>query len=465
MIFFQISSSFALERPARRVLIAPDLQAFITGEEQPAGELREAMYQGFASYIRASSKYFTLIDAPSLEAQIAARPLHEGTLQLAHQWRQMGLESYKRLQTKEAIDHFEKALENYETVHYEMLAPGELAEMLLYLSLSYLEEGSNVVRPLELMKKMIALDPENVLRPGYYPEYIVHFFENARNSLLQELLEAGPKPDTARRLADLVDADYVLYGFAIGSASGPPRLVTYLYSTEEGAFLDSEIQLIDILSPDSLKEATNRLMSRYSACLFEPEPEASQPVAASRGDGPLAIQIQGAYASFLRFPPPIERSFGNYGISVGASYLLTREFGLTGSLQILNSIRDYNGILRDDFTTIRLFTGAQLAWPAGPVTFGIGTSFDLTSVGPIRAFGDKNCIPDGDFLCPGDRGTVILDQHGILLGINTRARLSYRLTRSLEAVLSTSVSYFFYPLTDRILNFPLATEFGVQYRF
>ncbi|MFU8807446.1 MAG: hypothetical protein ACNA8W_26790, partial [Bradymonadaceae bacterium] len=190
--------------------------------------------------------------------------------------------SYKRLQIKEAIDQLEKAVENYATVHYGMLAPGELAEVLLYLSLSYLEEGSNVVRPLELMKKMIALDPEAVLRPGYYPEYIVHFYENARNALLQEVLEVGPGQESARILAQLVEADYVLYPFAVAPRGGPPRLVTYLYSTEDDAFLDSEVQLLDTLTPDSLNEAANRLMSRYSACLFEPPPEAPQPVAASR---------------------------------------------------------------------------------------------------------------------------------------------------------------------------------------
>lgn len=456
---------FARDTEARRILIAPQLQVFPIDDDAPTEELREALRAGFSSYIRSASESFTLIEARDLEARLKARPLFEGTVALAEQWAQMGLESYKRLHTSEAIAQFERALENYDVLRYGMLAPSDLAELLLYLSLSYLEEGSNVVRPLELMKEMIALDPSKVLRAGYYPEYIVHFYDNARNALLQDLLEGGPKPAMALELAELVDADYVLYAFVLATRSGPPRLLTYLYAVADQEFLEPEVQLLDGLYLESLNEAASRVMSRYRACIFEPEPEAPTLVAPSRGDGPLSIQIQGAYASFLRYPSPIESTFGNYGISIGATFLLTREFGLTGRLQILNSIRDYNGILRDDFTTIRGLVGSQLVWSFGPLSFGMDTSVELTSVGPIRAFGDKNCIPAPEILCPDGRNTVVLDQHGALIGVNLRPQLSYGLARSFQLVASTSVSYFFYPLTDRILNFPLSTEFGVQYRF
>src|SRR5690554_2965520 len=131
-LFFALPSGFAQDLRPQRVLIAPQLQVFAADDEDSPEDLRQAVYAGFSSYIRADAESFTLVDAEALEARLTERPLFEGTVALAKQWGEMGLESYKRLETKEAIAQFEKAVENYATVHYGMFAPADLADILFY---------------------------------------------------------------------------------------------------------------------------------------------------------------------------------------------------------------------------------------------------------------------------------------------------------------------------------------------
>ncbi len=451
--------------PPFQVLLEPAELAEVSGEG--GGVLGARVRSGVGEYLAGAPEMFALSSDRALQESLERNPLFRGTLSLARQWADMGIEEYKRLRTKEAIGHLEKALQNFVQIHFEVIEPREVSEVLLYLSLAYLEDGGDIVRPLELMKMMIGLDPERVIRPGYYPDFIVQFYRSAREALLAELLETGPPVRYAREMAARLNVDAVVMGYVApgGADAGGAEVFTYLYTVRDDAFIAVEAITLESVDGALAKEAGNRLMSRLVACLFEPREAPTRAVEASRGQSPFALQVHFAYATFLKFPSPIEDSFGNYGVHVGANFALTREFDLTGGLQVLNSLRDYSGILRDDFTTIRGFLGGQLGLDYYDFLFSVQVALELTHIGPIRAFGDKNCIAAPEVLCPGNRGTVVFDGQPVMMGINTKPRFSYAVTRALEAALSAGVSYYFYPLTDRVLNFPLTVELGVQYRF
>ncbi len=455
-----------------RVVALPPFQVLLERGEDDAHDivlvqLGENVRSGVGSYLAGAPEMFDLTSDVELVESLSRNPLYSGTLSLARQWADMGIEEYKRLQTADAIGHLEKALQNFLQIHFEVVEPKEVAEVLLYLSLAYLEDGGDIVRPLELMKIMIGLDPERIIRPGYYPDYIVQFYRSAREVLLDELKESGPSVRYAREMAGRLNVDAVVVGYVAPSSekTGSMDVSVFLYTVLDDAFVAVETITVEAMDLELADEAGNRLMSRLAACLFEPREVSVGPVTASKGQSPLALQLHFAYASFLKYPSPIESSFGNYGVHVGASFALTREFGVTGGLQVLNSLRDYNGILRDEFTTIRGFLGGQLGIEFYDFMFSVQIALEMTHIGPIRAFGDKNCIAAPEVLCPGERGTVVFDSQPVLMGINTKPRFSYALTRALEAAVSVSASYYFYPLTDRVLNFPLTAEAGVQYRF
>lgn len=455
-----------------RVVALPPFQVLLERSEEGGNdvvlvELGENVRSGVSSYLASAPEMFDLTSDIELAESLSRNPLYQGTISLARQWADMGIEEYKRLQTADAIGHLEKALQNFLQIHFEVVEPKEVAEVLLYLSLAYLEDGGDIVRPLELMKMMIGLDPERIIRPGYYPDYIVQFYRSAREVLLNEMVSVGPSLRHAREMAARLNVDAVVLGYVGPSSAktGSMEVSVFLYTVVDDAFVAVETITLDTVDSALADEAGNRLMSRLAACLFEPREAAVGPVTASKGQSPFALQLHFAYATFLKYPSPIEHSFGNYGVHVGASFALTREFGVTGALQVLNSLRDYNGILRDDFTSIRGFLGGQLGIEFYDFMFSVQVALEMTHIGPIRAFGDKNCIAAPDVLCPGDRGTVVFDSQPVLMGINTKPRLSYAVTRALEAEVSVSASYYFYPLTDRVLNFPLTAEMGVQYRF
>ena len=476
-----------------RLAIAPDARAFAASsqldalDEALATELHQSLERGARRYFLPADD-FELVASDALRDAITSEPLYEGTLALARQWAEMGEESFKRLQADDAIAHLERALQNYRAIDHDRIAPEEIAHTLLFLALSYLEEGTNVVRPLELMQEMILLDPTRRILPGYYPDFIVQYYRSARDTLFRELASGGPSLEEAARSAELLQADYLLYTFALptspGDAFAEPTaeptagaastseqgftVIAFLYEAQSESFLPPEAIRLASLEPALLQNAANRLASRLAACVLLPDEEPltnPDDLRASRGQGRLGLELGMAYASFLSVAPPLQSPFGNIGVGLGVSYALTREFQLVAGLQLLNSLRDYNGLLRDDFTTLRSWLGGRLAWELGPLELGIAASFELASLSEVRVFTDKSCIPAPDLLCPGDLGTRTYDMNSPLLGAHLNPRLSLRLTRSLWLTLNTSLGYYLSPVEEDLLNLPFSSDLGIRYRF
>ncbi len=452
----------------KRVAFAEDLRVFYDAEEAVVdlSGLQSAMRQGATRQWRSENFSIELISDQDLQEAIVEASLYEGTLALARQWAEMGVDAYKRVQTQDAVTHLERSLQNFETISHEMVDPDEIAEVLLYLALSYLEDGENVMRPLDILQEMIRRDPTRRLERGFYPDFIVQYYQSARDTLWRELRQDGPPIEESRRVAELVDADYVFHGYAVPVEDGAVDLVAYLYNREEDNLFPGETIRIDELTEENLQEGFSRLASRMAAWLVEPDvgPADSSDIASSRGTSRLSLQLGGSYATFLQVPFPLRSSFGNYGFGAGLGWSITREFQLIGNVQVYNSIRDFHGILREDFTTVRGMLGGQLGRHVGPLYLALGTGVEVTSFGPIRAFSDPTCIPAPE-LCPGDTGTTVFENHGLHWGLQLRPRISLPLADSFELSSSVSVGYYFSPLSDRLLNFPVATELGLQYRF
>ncbi|RAL21277.1 hypothetical protein DL240_14225 [Lujinxingia litoralis] len=473
----------ASTEPRLRLALAPQARAFALEHDlsaEQAAELHQSLARGAWRYF-APGDEFALIAPDHLTEAITSEALYEGTLALARQWHEMGEESFKRLEPADAIKHLERALQNYRAIHHDVIQPEEVAQTLRFLALSYLEDGTNVVRPLELMQEMILLDPQRRILPGYYPDFIVQYYQSARNTLWRELEQRGPSLEQARREAGIVGADLLLYTFAFpalpaSAQGGAPvdapaagiTVVAYLYDAREDAFLPPESISLRSLQPELLQSAANRLASRLAACVLEPlqvaEP-APADLVASRGQGRLSLELGLAYASFLKVDAPLQTPFGNVGMGLGADYALTREFGLVAGLQILNSMRDYDGLLREDFTTFRAWAGGRLAWEIGPLELGIAASFELANLSPMRVFTDKSCIPAPDLLCPGDLGTRTFENKGASVGARLNPRISWRLNSSLWLTLNSSLSYYIGSPDERPINLPVSTDLGIRYRF
>ncbi len=466
-------ASLILARPAAadpgeesvRLALAPDLRVFVTTEE---GELNGAVRRGARQQWRTDPALKVhVIDDETLHRAVTDAALYEGTLSLARQWGEMGVEAYRQVQSQAAVDHLERAIQNFSTIGHEVVAPEEIAEVLLYLALSYLEDGENVVRPLDLMQEMIRRDPSLRLERGYYPDFIVRYYESARDTLFRELRQQGPPLEESRRIAELVDADFVFHGYVIPGDDDGVELIAYLYDRAEDDYLPGERLALSEVSPELIQEGFSRLSSRLSACLIDaPVADVNgSDLGSSRGTGRLAVQLGLAYGSFIQTPAPIRRSFGNYGAGLGMGWAVTREFQIIGGLQVFNSMRDYDGFLREDFTTIRVLVGGQVGRQLGPLHLALGAGMEASSFGPMRVFTDPGCIAAPDDLCPGDVGTATFEDRGLHLGISLRPRIAVPLADSFQLSSSLGLGYYFSPLSDRLLNFPVIGEMGIQYRF
>lgn len=455
------------EQPPR-IAIAADLQVFSLDEqEEPTvDELREAMRRGAIEQFRAETHpRIDVVDGAVLEEAITSNSLYDGTLELAREWGEMGVESYRKVESREAAQYLERSLQNFREIHHHIVAPAEISEMLMYLALSYLEDGTDVVRPLEVLREMIRRDPSRQLQPGYYPEFVVQYYHNARDSLWEQLRSEGPPPEESRRIGELVEADYVFHAYGIPDETEEYELTAFLFDVGADEFLDPERLVVERANTSHIEEGFGRLASRLAACLVDPADDDSGELTTSRGTSPLSVNLAMIYGSFLQVPSPIREPFGNYGIGFGADWSITREFRIIGSMYVSNSMRDYSGVLRDNFTTIRAMAGAELGGRFGPVSAGVGVGVEMARIGQIRAFTDRGCLPDPETLCPGDVGTATFAPQDLHWGVQIRPRLSWPLSDSFELSSSLAVGYYLSPLDGPLLNFPVVTQVGLHYRF
>lgn len=466
---WQMDPAMADEQDTVRVAIASDVQAFSNeyNSSESIRRLRRAMRRGAVEqWEQFDDIEVQIIDDDALHEQVVDNSLYDGTLQLAREWGEMGIEAYKQLQTREAADYLERSLSNFRDISHDFVDPEEVSEIQMYLALSYLEDGTDVVRPLEVFQQMIRLDPSRVMETGYYPDFIVRYYENARETLFTGLRDDGPPTDESERIAELVDADFVFHGYAVPRSQQGVELVAYLYDVDDEELLDAERLALDEQQESEYHEGFGRLASRLSVCLLEIDDEPPPGViAASAGTSPLSLELGTTYGSFLQFPGPIEEPFGNYGLALGASWSITREFQLIGRLQVTNSMRDYSGVLRENFTTIRAMLGGELGRGFGPVYLGVGTGLEMARIGTVHAITDRSCIPAPDELCPDGQGTEVFDDHDLHWGMRLQGRAGWMLSESFQLFSSVGIGYYFSPIEDRLMNFPISTEFGIRYRF
>ncbi len=460
-----------VEEP-RRVAMASDLRVFnpVTegnGASNPSLEVyQEAMQRGVEQQWRSSNHQATVLGGDELDEAVAGAPMYEDNLELAREWGQMGIEAYKQVQTQTAAEYLERSLQYFEAIAHDIVAPREVSEILMYLALSYLEDGTNVVRPLDVLQEMIRRDPGRRLQSGYYPDFVVQYYENARQTLWRELREDGPPEDESKRIAELTDAEFVFHAYAIPTSADAVELVAYLYDVDDEQFLPAERLSLQSLDEQQVQEGFGRLASRLSACLVEAVPEPGEVDGfAPTGTSRLSVMLGMTFGSFLQVPTPVEAPFGNYGMNVGLGWSLTPDFRVTASLQIANSIRDYSGVLADSFTTIRAVAGSELGRAVGPIYLGFGVGLEMSRFGPMQVFTDKSCIPDPDRLCPGSTGRDTFDDEALHWGVQLRPRIAWKLSQTFQFSSSVAMGYYFSPLEDQLLNFPLIGEVGIEYRF
>jgi len=417
---------------------------------------------GATRYLANHDDIFDVVTAEEVRDHLQARPMYEETLAEAREWAAYGTDNYKQLEIDKAIDQLENAVERYGAIHYGDLEPERMAEVLMYLALSYLNEGNVGTRPLEAMERMVRLDPSRTLREGFYPGRVAEFYRSARTEVMRRLQERGPRTDRAEKLVEWTDAELAVFGGTFPAEEGGYLVKLYVYSKSEGSFLEPVSTRVEAPTASNLQGAANRLMARLAPCIYEPtDDESSDTLVESPGQGPLSLHLTFAYASFLEYPDPIEKPFGNGGVGIGSKLAITEEFGIGIGLNLLSSFRDFSGRILANFSTIRIFSGPDIGIDVGPLNLGLSAHLEVARLGGFQLCADETRPPPRG--CPeSNRRTY--PELNVLAGFNTRPRVRLKLLETFELVAAGSFSTFLLP-ASRPLNNPLSAEFGIRYRF
>lgn len=458
------AQSIPVERPVRTVVAPTSFRAFgkLSNKHFDAG-LSEAYRRGVQRYLARHDEAYEVVTPEEVREKVRSQPVFAETLRVAEEWAKLGAENYKHLRTEDAIQQLENALEKFDRIDYQYIDPERVAEVAMYLALSYLNQGDNAARPLALMKRMIRLDPDRVLRKGFYPTKIANFYASARQDALDRLQSDGPTQKRARKLAELMGAELVVFGTVVPRGDGAHQAKVFVYSVPDEQFVEPESVGISEPTPAGFGDAGNRLISRITPCLYqETDTGGSETIVESPGQGPLSIQLNFVYASFLTYPDDrIQRPFGNLGLSLDAHLALTEEFALRIGLGVMRSLLDYGGRLVEHARTIRGQIGPDLGIGIGRFDLGLSVGLETADISPFAYC--KAPVPAQVIGC--DEDVLERKNPGFMVGANVRPRLRMEIVEAFDVTVAAGYTFYFVPFTDQPLNNPLSGQFGIRYRF
>ncbi|QDG51031.1 hypothetical protein FIV42_09890 [Persicimonas caeni] len=445
------------------LVFSPHFQVFADIEGTvDAVEATRAFYRGATTFVSNHPEELYLVSQSDLERAVKTSRGFDDKLKIAELQTELGIDKYKKLEVDASREHLQEALEVYRLLNYQYANPERVAEVAMYVALSFIEQDAKTLQLFDMLQTMTLLDPSRSIREGYYPDEVVRVYRDARQSLIRVTREQGPDRTDAERLATFADTDFAVYGYAWPTGEGTHEVALYLYSRAEDRFLQPESLEVDNLDPATLRAAGNRLMSRYLPCFERPAEPRVSTVVDTDGDSPFSLEFGAAYTSFMQYPGQLAETkpWGNLGLSVNARLLLTRDFSVVAGAHFLNSMSDYAGLLASDFITFRGFLGGDMGIDLGDFNLGVQISAEATSLTDFDAYADKVCAA-GRQSC----GQTTLDAPGLLVGINARPRIIWHAHRQFSLLASVSGSYYVFPLSGREFNFPLTTQMGVSYRF
>lgn len=420
--------------------------------------------QSVTSYLATHKSTFNLVPDAQLRRRLLKQKLFKDRLELATSLATEGIQSYREQKFAQAITRLEKALKQYDAINYDVIGPRVVARMILYLALSYMEQDVKLPQTMVLIRRMIVLDPTLVLKKGYYADKIVDIYEQQRRTLMREMAQQRPGlelVERARFLSQVTGADAVVMGF-VRPNDNQFTVSLYVYLTRESRFERGESVTISSLEANVLRMAGDRLMSRYATCFQRPVRITVGP-APSRGKSPFSLSLRFAYATFLIFPERIEDTYDNVGMGIGMRWLLTKEFGMVGGVDVLFGRKDRSDYTINDYHPLyRGFFGGELGIELWRLRLSMQLAGEVSHMADFQIWGNKECAKKPD--C-GDPRRINYDTYGLMLGLNARPMVSLKMLDSLKMFGAVNTTFFFYTGEEREFNFPLGGELGLEYRF
>ena len=374
------------------------------------------------------------------------------TLDLAQERYALGLERWRALQAREALDHLDRARELHLEAHSDLTDPRTLADVELHRGLALMDLGE--VGPARIaFSRMFLLDPSRRFERGYYGATIEQELDGAAHDVA-----ALPSPGAliwpVERLASLaarLGADVFALGLV---AESPARLEVALFDSRSGGFtLRETFALADAAQ---LPEDLDRVVSAWHTCALEAPRSFVRPPPRRR----WFLDLGYNHAVWLHHRRTRDYLHGP-GAHIGVTFVPTPGLELWAKTSQRLTLSDANQDLLDVFTVTHLALGAGLGVGDERITFALRAGVEVAfSLADIAMTTDVDCkfFGAGSERC---RGIFRAESPALWLGLDFSASLRYAPARSWY--LGLTVGTTIYAVSGSLvgeLNFPLYGTFG-----
>jgi tetratricopeptide (TPR) repeat protein len=414
---------------------------------------------------------FALVDEEAL--RLAARAaVDDEQAEYIDLLRDNGIEQFALYEIDSSIDSLRRAAQRYRDAGLDFVRPREVATTWEYLARAYLEQAR--VRPDDgrealaearrAFKEVIRLTPNPGISRDAFPDAVVDTYEEA---YLELLLDDGRElvmgVDRAVTVGARFGLDYLVAPFFVRDTSGA-RLVLHIVDVRGRSVAFRETIPLTAATETS-RDAVSRAISRFVACAplrREPEP----PVMAV--DAGRVFLSAGWGFTFYGERPTADQ-FLNQGVALQAGYQLTENLGVFGRAAVLFGSRDASGDLLEPITSVRSAAGMLFSLRVDWFRPWLGTGVEVNWLGAYRATDEFWCKVSDGLSAEFGAGQacrasdVTREAASVQVGAYLMPGLSFGLTPAFSLYLNGNFGFY---LTDSgTVDFPLAGESGIEYRF
>jgi predicted metal-dependent hydrolase len=460
----------------RSVVIARPFRVYadpaLPPEETGLRELSLTDVEAVARRFFARDRRYQIVDFTSAVLGEARETTHEETVFIAEQSARLGYGHHRSYNLASSVSEFDSAIAAYQRTTRSWTHPEDLGEVWLTLARVHLElsevdperADEHLAHATEAFRRLIRVNPDRQVGDLNFPNSVVGAY---RRAYLDHIINRGAElrltHQEALRLAQIADAQLVVYAFVMTVEDGH-TLVLQAYDTQESRFvIDEEFAIVPELT--AVSSAIEAALSRMAACQeLIPAPVVEPP----NGRGTLYLSTAFSLGTYTT--RPTDRVFANYGAKVSLSIMLRETFGLYLSGMQWTAPRDADGELLRPLESTRGVIGVTAGGRTGGRlrAFAVG-GLDFTRLGRFRATDSFWCkVSEGEaFEFDEERRCLQSDmvdeepqlQFGLSFGVGVDVNLSGPFWLHLQG----NTSIYSLPIEDRRVNFPLWVDLGFTY--
>lgn len=451
------SARAATSSQVRRVAVLPvrDYNVAVTELFQTARQPapRSANHAEQIVHALASHPGLQVLSPEAVQSLLTRDQGLDAVIRTAQARYRLGLEYFMGLSPARAVQSLRESARLYRQAFRDLSASKSLADALFMLGVSLLDAGETAAAHVA-MKRGFQVQPGRRFRPGLFPKAA----EQALQQALIDHLSTGPvrRPfgdkERLHRLAQRLNVTAVV---TVSRGGAEDRLHVSAYRPDVDRF-DLELS-VPLPQSASRVEAA---LSRWVACLPPPKQATSGPPPTPS----FRLDTAGNYTFYLR--QPTRRPFHSLGFGAGVARSVGPGLEWFVRVHMLTSLSDPYRDLLYTFNSLRAVVGVGFIIKRRGYRLWARPGLDLHALGRFVATTDPECKLFGEQHPLCSSATIRDLEQNVLFGFHLSLGAEVDLGRRFFVLAQLAGSAYVLPFSKADdLNFPLALDLGLGYRF